>query len=213
MEINWLGQSAFRIKGKQTTVVIDPFLTEKGDNLNRVAADILCFSYQDPSTDAIIAKIRGEPYIIRGPGEYEVGSTFVIGIPTYQDDNKGSIRGNNTVYTLEIEEISVCHLGRLGHILDEEQIETIGNVDVLLVPVGGNMTINASTAAKLMRTMEPKVVIPMHYKTSQTSLEIDPVDKFLSETGSQGVPAQPKISITRNNLPQSTQVMLLEDRS
>jgi L-ascorbate metabolism protein UlaG (beta-lactamase superfamily) len=213
MEINWLGQSSFRIKGKQVTIITDPYRSENGGNSGRSSAGIICLSYESPQSDAAIAKIGGEPYIIRGPGEYEVKDVLIIGIPSYQDENKGSVRGKNTIYALEIEEVSICHLGRLGHLLDDAQIEIIGNVDVLLLPVGGNLTINASLAAKLVRSIEPKVVIPMHYKTPRTSLEIDPVDKFLSEIGAQGIPAQPKVSISRNNLPQTTQVMLLEDHS
>lgn len=213
MEISWLGLSSFRIKGKQVTLITDPFLSETGDNSNRSAANIVCLSYQSPTADVAIEKIGRNPYIIRGPGEYEVSNALIIGIPCYQDDNKGSVRGKNTIYALEIEELSVCHLGRLGHLLDDEEIETIGNVDVLLLPVGGNITINASLAAKLVRNIEPKIVIPMHYKTSGISLEIDPVDKFLNEIGAQGLMAQPKFNITKNNLPQTTQVILLEQPS
>lgn len=209
MEINWLGQSSFRIKGKQVTVITDPYLSEAGNNLNRSSADILCLSYKSPDDDAI-EKIGGEPYIIQGPGEYEVSNVLVIGLPSYQDESSGSIRGKNTIYALEVDELSICHLGRLGHLLTDEQIEAIGNVDVLLLPVGGNITINAATAAKLVRNIDPKVVIPMHYKTSGTSLELDPVDKFLSEVGSQGLPAQSKYNVTKNNLPQTTQVIVLE---
>lgn len=210
MEINWLGQSSFRIKGKQVTVITDPYIPEAGNNGNRSSADVLCLSYKNPDTDAAIEKIGGEPYIIQGPGEYEVSNVLVIGLPSYQDEASGSIRGKNTIYALEIEELSICHLGRLGHLLTDEQIEAIGNVDVLLLPVGGNTTINAATAAKLMRNIEPKVIIPMHYKTPGTSVELDTVDKFLSEVGSQGLPAQSKYNVTKNNLPQTAQVIVLE---
>lgn len=213
MEINWLGQSYFRIKGKQVTVLTDPFLAENGNTLNRVTANVICLSYANPAADAAIEKIGPEPYIIRGPGEYEVSNVLVIGVPSYQDENKGSIRGKNTIYALEFEELSICHLGRLGHLLNDEQIEIIGNVDILFLPVGGNITINATLAAKLVRSMEPKIVIPMHYKTPGTNLELDPVDKFLSEIGAQGITAQPKFNITKNNLPQATQVILLDNPS
>ena len=213
MEINWMGQSYFRIKGKQVTVLTDPFLAENGNTSNRVTANVICLSYANPAADAAIEKISPEPYIIRGPGEYEVSNVLVIGVPSYQDENKGSIRGKNTIYALEFEELSICHLGRLGHLLNDEQIEMIGNVDILFLPVGGNITINAALAAKLVRSMEPKIVIPMHYKTPGTNLELDPVDKFLSEIGAQGITAQPKFNITKNNLPQATQVILLDNPS
>ncbi|MBN1370113.1 MAG: MBL fold metallo-hydrolase [Dehalococcoidaceae bacterium] len=209
MEINWLGKTCFRIKGKQTTIVTDPFLPEAAGSLSRTNADILCLSYQKPE-EAGEVKIGGEPYIIQGPGEYEVGGVLVIGIPSFQDESKGSIRGKNTIYALEIEELAICYLGKLGHMLTDEQIEVIGNVDILLLPVGGNVTINATQAARLVRNIEPNIVIPMYYKTPAANEELDPVDKFLNEIGSQGLTAQAKLNISKNSLPQGTQIVLLE---
>ena len=212
MEINWLGKTCFRIKGKQTTVFIDPVATEAVANLGRNGADVVCLSYLEPE-DIAGAKIAGDPYIVHGPGEYEASNVLIIGVPTYQDSYSGTVRGKNTVYALEIEELSICHLGKLGHLLSDEQIETIGNVDVLLLPVGGNATINATQAARLVRSIEPKIVIPMHYKTAATSEELDPVDKFLSEIGSQNLEPQAKLNVSKNSLPLGTQVFLLESPS
>ena len=209
MEINWLGKTCFRIKGKQTTIVTDPFLADIAVNLSRTSADIVCLSYQKPE-EAGEVKIGGEPYVIQGPGEYEVGGVLVIGVPSFQDESKGSMRGKNTIYALEIEELSICYLGKLGHMLTDEQIEVIGNVDILLLPVGGNVTINATQAARLVRNIEPNIVIPMYYKTPATTEELDPVDKFLNEIGSQGLTAQAKLNMSKNSLPQGTQIVLLE---
>jgi L-ascorbate metabolism protein UlaG (beta-lactamase superfamily) len=111
---------------------------------------------------------------------------------------------------VEIDEISVCHLGDLGHVLTGEQVEEIDNVDVLLLPVGGVSTINASKAAEVVRQLEPKVVIPMHYKTPALSWELEPVDRFLKEIGAKQVDPLPKLSLTKSSLPASTQVFLLD---
>ena len=127
-----------------------------------------------------------------GPGEYEIGGVLIIGIATFHDKEKGEKRGKNTVYLLEIDEITICHLGDLGHVLTGEQVEEIDDVDVLLLPVGGVSTINAATAAEVVRQIEPKVVIPMHYQTPALKKELEPVGKFLKEIGAKDVepPAQ-----------------------
>ncbi len=209
MEINWLGNSCFRLKGKQCTIITDPFTGEPDSGLSKLKADVVCLSHLSPEESGA-DRIGGQPYIVRGPGEYEVCNTLIIGIPTYQDEAKGSVRGKNTVYALEIDELSVCHLGNLGHLLDDDQVETIGNVDILFVPVGGSVVINAAQAAKLVRTLEPKIVIPMTYRTQTGGGELDPLEKFLTETGSQAGEAVPKLNVTKNSLPLTTQVVILE---
>jgi len=105
--------------------------------------------------------------------------------------------------------VAICHLGDLGHVLTTQQVEEIGNVDVLLVPVGGVSTINASMAAEVVRQLEPKIVVPMHYKTEALKRELEPVDRFLKEMGVKDVTSRPKLSVTKANLPVSTQVLLL----
>lgn len=208
MEITWLGYSCFRLKGKQTAIITDPLHPDNTCYLNRVSADIVTLSVgtgEEPG----IEKIGGQPYIIHGPGEYEVRSVLIIGIASYQDEARGSIRGKNTIYAMDMEDVSICHLGKLGHLLNDEAIEAIGNVDILLVPVGGNITIDAAQAARLVRTIEPKIVIPMHFKTASMDSEFEPVEKFLTEIGSQGLVSQPKLNISKNSLPQSMQVIVL----
>ena len=111
---------------------------------------------------------------------------------------------------MEVDEISICHLGDLGHVLTAEQVEELDNVDVLLLPVGGVSTINAPVAVEVLRQLDPKVVVPMHYKTEALSWELEPVEKFLKEMGAEQVVSQPKLSLTKSSLPASTQVCLLE---
>jgi len=105
--------------------------------------------------------------------------------------------------------VAVCHLGDSGHVLSDEQVEEMGNVDILMLPVGGVSTINAAMAAEIIRKLEPKVVLPMHYKTPKTDRELEPVENFLKEMGLGQVESRPKFSVSKSNLPISTQVILL----
>jgi len=209
MDINWLGHSCFRLRGKQAAIITDPFPPDLGYTLGKPTADIATISHQHPS-HSYGKGIDGEPKIINGPGEYEIKGVLIIGIATFHDANGGKEKGKNTVYLIEIDGITVCHLGDLGHVLTTEQVEEIDDVDVLLLPVGGGATINASTAAEVLRQIEPRVVIPMHYKTPVLERELGPVDSFFKEMGIERPASQPKLSLNPSNLPLSTQVFLLD---
>lgn len=208
MDITWLGHSCFRIKGSQAVIITDPFPPELGYTLGKQTADIITLSHQHPS-HSYVQGIGGEPRIIRGPGEYEISGILIIGIATHHDTQRGQVRGKNTVYVMEIDGVSVCHLGDLGHVLSSDQVEEIGNVDVLFLPVGGNSTINAAIAAEVILQLEPKAVVPMHYKTAAIKRELDSVDVFLKEMGIGQVEPRPKLTLSKSNLPLSTQVFLL----
>jgi len=209
MDISWLGHSCFKIKGSHATVITDPYPPSLGYSLGKPTARIVTVSHQH-SGHSYVQGIGGEPRLVTRPGEYEISGVLIIGIATFHDAEQGEKRGKNTVYLMEVDEILVCHLGDLGHVLTAEQVEEIGNVDVLLLPVGGVSTINAPMAAEVVRQLEPKVVIPMHYKTSALSRELEPVERFLKEIGVKQVEPQPKLSLTRSSLPASTQVFLLD---
>jgi L-ascorbate metabolism protein UlaG (beta-lactamase superfamily) len=209
MDINWLGHSCFRLKGSHTTVITDPYSPEIGYSLGKTSANIVTLSHQHPG-HCYAKGVGGEPKIVERPGEYEIGGVLIIGIGTFHDKEKGGSRGKNTVYLLEIDEMTVCHLGDLGHMLTDEQVEEIDDVDILLLPVGGVSTINAATAAAVVRQIEPKIVIPMHYQTPALKFELEPVDKFLKEIGAKQVEPLPKLSVSKSSLPTSTQVILLD---
>jgi L-ascorbate metabolism protein UlaG (beta-lactamase superfamily) len=208
MEITWLGHSCFRIKGSHATVVTDPYPPELGYSLGKVTARVVTVSHPHPG-HSYVKGIGDEPRVVKGPGEYEIGGVLIIGIPTFHDGAGGKERGKNTAYLMEIDEVTVCHLGDLGHTLTNEQAEEMDNVDVLLLPVGGVSTINATTAAEVVRQIEPKIVIPMHYKTEALKRELEPVDRFLKEMGTKEIEPQPKLSVTKQNVPLSMQVFLL----
>lgn len=208
MDISWLGHSCFRIKGSQATVITDPYAPSLGYSLGKPTANIVTVSHQHPG-HSYFQGIEGEPKLITRPGEYEINGVLIIGIATYHDEEGGEKRGRNTLYLMEVDEVSICHLGDLGHVLTTEQVEKLDNVDLLLLPVGGVSTIDAPVAAKVVRQLEPKVVIPMHYKTPAFKRELEPVERFLKETGIKQVDSSPKLSFTKQSLPASTQVFLL----
>jgi L-ascorbate metabolism protein UlaG (beta-lactamase superfamily) len=203
MEITWLGYSCFRLKGKNTTVVTDPYSPGLGYKLDKIAANIITISHEHLNHSYTRDSRRHS-----NSREYEIWR-LIIGVSTYHDAEKGATRGKNNVFVIEIDDIAICHLGDLGHPLSADQTEAIGNVDILLVPVGGGETISASQAAGIVRNLEPKVVIPMHYKTPELSKELDSAEKFLKEMGLTEAAPQPKLNISKSNLPLTTQVTVL----
>jgi len=209
MDISWLGHSCFRIKGSHAIVITDPYSPSLGYSLGKPTARIVTVSHQHEG-HSYVQGIGGEPKLITRPGEYEISGVLIIGITTFHDAARGGKSGKNTVYLMEIDDIVVCHLGDLGHVLTIGQVEEMGNVDVLLLPVGGVSTINAPMAAEVVRQLEPKVVVPMHYKTSALRWELEPVERFLKEIGVKQVEPQPKLSLTKSSLPVSTRVFLLD---
>ena len=209
MDISWLGHSCFRIRGAQATVITDPYSPDLGYSLGKPTARIVTVSHQHPG-HCYVQGVGGEPKPVTGPGEYEISGVLIIGMVTFHDGEEGNKRGKNTVYLIEIDEVLVCHLGDLGHVLTTEQVAEIGNVDVLLLPVGGVSTIDAPMAAEVVRQLTPKVVVAMHYKTEAVNRELEPVDRFLKEMGVKEVNSQPKLSFTKANLPITTQVFLLD---
>ena len=208
MEITWLGYSCFRLKGKQTTIVTDPFPPDLGYSLGKLTADIVTISHQHPG-HSYIEGVGGEPKVLTGPGEYEISGIITFGIQTYHDTEQGTLRGKNIIFVFEIDDVVVCHLGDLGHTLTTEQIAKIDSADVLLVPVGGVSTIDATHAAEIVRRLEPKIVIPMHYKTLVLKRELAPVDRFLKEMGVKEAIPQPKLVVNKASLPLTLQVVLL----
>jgi L-ascorbate metabolism protein UlaG (beta-lactamase superfamily) len=213
IEITWLGHSCFRIKGKEATLITDPYDGSIGYSLGKPKANIVTSSHPHPG-HGFTSGVGGAPRIVHGPGEYEIAGVFITGIGTFHDTDKGGSRGRNTIYLIEMEDVTLCHLGDLGHLLSPEQMEEMSNVEVLLVPVGGISTIDAAQAAETVRLLQPKIVIPMHFQTDALRFQLEPVGRFLREMGIKAsLPAQPKLSITKAGLPDETQVVVLEYRS
>ena len=208
MEITWLGHSCFKLKGKQATVITDPFSPATGYTLGKVTADIVTVSHPHPG-HSYVQGIADEPRILKSPGEYESGGVLTVGVHTFHDNEKGALRGKNTVFVIDVDDVMICHLGDLGHVLTAEQVAEIDGVDVLLIPVGGVSTIDAVQAAQIVRQLEPKIVIPMHYKTEAEKKDLETADRFLKEMGVKEAIAQPKLLVNKSSMPLTMQVVML----
>lgn len=209
MEIYYSGHACFKIKGSNAAVITDPVPPELGYSLDHPSANIVTVSHAHAGHSYTQA-IADKPRIVSRPGEYEISGVLIIGISSFHDSESGSIRGKNNIFVMHIDDISVCHLGDLGHVLSPAQLQEIDNVDILLVPVGGSTTVDAPVAAQIVRQLEPRIVIPMHYKDEVSSRNLEPVDRFLKEMGAGETVSRPKLVITRSNLPAATQVVWLQ---
>lgn len=211
MEIIWLGHSCFRIRGREATIVTDPFDKTLGYPMRKPTANIVTVSHNHPQ-HSFVAGVAGNPRVVSRPGEYDIANAFILGIPTFHDKEKGAQRGKNTVFFMEIDDVKVCHLGDLGHVPTTEQVEQMSGTDILMVPVGGVTTLDAAAAAETIGLLEPKLVIPMHYRTEVVKVELDSLDRFLKQMGLKEVALQPKLSVTKSTLPPETKVLLLDYR-
>ena len=208
MEITWLGHSCFKLKGKQATVITDPCSPAIGYVLGKVSAEIITVSHPHPG-HSYVQGVSGEPRILKSPGEYESAGVLTVGVHTYHDNEKGAQRGKNTTFVIDVDDVMICHLGDIGHVLTAEQVAEIDGVDILLIPVGGISTIDAVQAAQIVRQLEPKIVIPMHYKTDALKMELETADRFLKEMGVKEAVPQPKLLVNKNSLPLTMQVVIL----
>jgi len=218
MQIIWHGQSFFQIlvsKGKESIVkiAVDPYDEQIGLKPPVLEADILLITHNHYDHNNV-KTIKGAPFLISGPGEYEIKDVFIQGIPSFHDNTQGNEKGENTIYTLEAEGIKICHLGDLGQKeLTDEQLEKIGEVDILLIPVGGVYTISAKEATKVISQIEPKILIPMHYHIPYSGrrpdgsyrpklkIKLDALDKFLKMMGVKTPEVSKKLSLSQKNLP------------
>ena len=211
MDITWYGHSCFRLGERGMVVVTDPFGDEMGYSRPRIRADVVTISHEHPGHNNRVG-FRGGPRFFDGPGEYEVKGVFITGVATYHDGRRGAVRGRNTVFVFEFDGVTVCHLGDLGHVPTQSQLEALSDVDVLLIPVGGLHTLSVPRAAEVISLIEPRLVIPMHYKTPVEKARLQKVDKFLKEMGLAPTPPRPELRVTKSSLPEGTQVVLLDYR-
>jgi L-ascorbate metabolism protein UlaG (beta-lactamase superfamily) len=208
MEIIWYGHSCFRLRDKDIVMVTDPYDKSLGLPVPRVRADVVTISHNHPDHNAI-QSIKGEPVVFDSPGEYEIKGIFVTGTSS-NEGRERPLDQENTIFVFEMDNLNVCHLGDLDHVPVQEQIEALGDVHVLLIPVGGVTTLNASQAAEVIRLLEPRIVIPMHYALPEMELKLDPVSKFFKEMGLREPAPEAALKVTGSALPEETQVVLLD---
>ena len=210
MDIEWYGQSCFRLREGGVTIITDPYDKSIGYTLPRLKADIVTVSHDAPGHAAASA-VKGEPKVLDRPGEYEVKGVFITGIQTWRGaGGSGEAKEENTVFVFEFGSITVCHLGDLAKVLTQAQVEAMPSIDVLLAPVGGGGALDADKAAEVISLLEPRVVIPMHYATPHLNFKLDPLSKFLKEMGVTEHAPQENLRLVRSELLEETQVMVLE---
>ena len=214
MDITWYGLSCFRIREGGVTVICDPYDRTVGLQLPKLRADIITVSHDQPGHNSV-DRIAGEPKILRGPGEYEIKNVFVTAATTFHKRRKDAPPERNVVFFLDFGDLTVGHLGDLGEIPTQSEIEelNLGEIDVLMVPVGGGETLDPTRAVEVIGMFEPRLVIPMHYHqpelTALWAANLEPVDKFLRELGATAPDPQEMLKISKSGLPEETQVALL----
>ena len=214
MQIIWKGQSFFQIitrhNNDRAVIAIDPFSEDIGLKVPTVEADILLITHYHQDHQNVKA-IKGQPFLIDGPGEYEIKNVFIQGIDSFHDNSSGKKRGKNTIYLIKAEDIKICHLGDLGQKeLTDEQAEQISDIDILLIPIGGTFTISGDEAAKIISQLEPKIVVPMHYKIPKLKIKLDGLESFLQKMGVRSPETLDKLSIKKKDLPEDTKIMILK---
>lgn len=210
MEITWYGHACFQIKTDTTTIVTDPFDASLGLPIPQLSANIVTVSHNNARHNAV-QLIEGEPKLLNRPGEYEIQQAFIIGAAIYPPLSKTNRNGDarNIVFTYEADGITICHMGDIRHVPTQNQVENFSNVDILLLPVGNGNSLNASQASDVIGLLEPSIVIPMHYYLPQTNIKLDPLEKFLKAMGLPTQESVEKLKVSKNNLPENTQTVIL----
>jgi len=210
MEITWHGLTCFRFSERGlATVVTDPYPPEVGLALPRPRADVLTVSRDDPYCTHT-AGVRGPFRVLNGPGEYEIGNVFITGVATFGDTKQGAVRGRNTIFAFNYGGVSVCHLGNLGHVPSQADVEAIGTVHILIVPVGGGGSLTPAQAAEVIGLFEPGIVIPMNYKVPGLALNLGPLSRFLKEMGLEYVERCETLKVSRSDVSEETRIIALD---
>jgi L-ascorbate metabolism protein UlaG (beta-lactamase superfamily) len=208
LDITWYGHSCFRLTERgQITIVTDPYSSEIGLPALRLKGDVVTISHQQPGHN-YIEGVKGASYTLNGPGEYEIGGVFIDGIAMHYVDDAGEVR-DNVAYVIRFDELTVLHLGDLAHVPDQSTIESLGEVNVALVPVGGGRGLKSGQAAEVIALIEPNYIVPMHYALPGLTVDLDPVDRFLKEMGVSSAQEDELLRVTIAALPEQPQVVLL----
>jgi L-ascorbate metabolism protein UlaG (beta-lactamase superfamily) len=215
MKIKWYGHAAFLITSDQgVKIITDPYESGAyGGQLSygkiKDQADIALTSH-DHADHNDTKSLPGSPQIIKGSGSKTAKEISFKGVSTYHDPSKGSERGANTIFTFTVDGMRVCHLGDLGHILSEKELLEIGSVDILFIPVGGYFTIDSKEATRVAEQIQPKVLIPMHFKTEKCGFPIAPVEDFLKGKPAPKRPKSSEVTFDKTSLPQKMEILVLE---
>jgi len=215
MKIKWLGHSAFSITASDgTTVLTDPYRPGAFDGAIaygpiRGSFDVVTVSHKHADHDGVEG-LAGSPTVLDAPGRTKIRSVEIEGLASFHDKTGGSQRGPNTIFSIKVDSLKVCHLGDLGHIPDDALISKLGDVDVLLTPVGGTFTLDAGEAWRVVEKIKPTVVIPMHFKTPKVGFDLARVERFTAGKPEVVQAGSAEVELTRETLPPKRQVIVLE---
>lgn len=215
IDIYFHGQACVRVKGKNASVVFDPYDPSfTGLPALKLTADIVCVSHEHEdhnNASSVLTDEEGKnPFVISGPGEYEISGVNIVGVSSYHDDKQGAERGKNTIYSVNIDDINLVHLGDLGQKkLTQEQAEVLSSCDVLFIPVGSVYTIAGSDAPDIISQIEPKIIVPIHYKIPGLKFDLEGPEAFLTAMGKEKLEPLPKLSVSRERLPEEPEIVLL----
>ncbi len=207
MKINWMGHASFLINFKDKKLITDPFDENLGYPVFKQEVDIATVSHEHWDHNAIHL-LNGNPEVIKETGIFNIKGINIKGIASYHDKVQGKDRGENIIFKISAEDIDLVHLGDLGHMLNHGQVNEIGNVDVLLIPVGGIFTIDAEEAFKVVNQLNPRIIIPMHFKTPHLCFELAPVEAFTARFDS--MIKRPYLEVTRENINNLPRVIVLD---
>jgi L-ascorbate metabolism protein UlaG (beta-lactamase superfamily) len=210
IEVIWYGQTCFRLSGQNSiSIVTDPYPPDVGLSLPKLEADIVTVSHRNASC-GYLAAVQSPLKLLDGPGEYEISGVFITGVSSFADSSRGRVRGPNTVFAFDFDGMTICHLGRLGHVPTQSQVKNLGSVNVLLVPVGGGGSLTSTQASEVIGLFEPDVVVPMQYRVPGLQEELDGVDHFLKEMGMEEAEGQATLKVSTSVALEETKIVLLE---
>ncbi len=211
MEITWLGHGCVRLKNRDTTIIVDPFNAATGYSTRFGEADVVTISHDHEAHNNAEA-VPGKRLVIKGPGEYEVAGVLITGVRTFHDARRGADRGSNTAFVFEMDEVRVCHLGDIGHIPTPDQVSAMNGADVLLLPVGGHTTIDGAAAAEVISLLEPRLAVPLHYRTEVSKDDLDSLEMFLRQMGVSAPQPVGKLTVAKTSLPLEMTLAVLDYR-
>lgn len=212
MQITSLGHSCIQIRSNEVTLITDPYDSSLGISMGNQNPDIVTVSHQHPH-HSHLDSLKGKPKVLQSPGEYEFANFYIVGIGTDRNDPESSTRKINTIYVIQCEGVTLCHLGDLYNTLSPREIEELGHIDVLFIPAGGGCTIDPSRAADLVNVIGPSIVIPIHFQVDGIKVDIQPLDGFLKHLGVEEPSLTAQLSVTDTNLPRDLSVVTLKQTS
>ena len=215
MKLKWIGHSCFLVTSNTgTKIITDPYTPGGGVQYEPIneSANIVTVSHEHHDHNAV-SFVGGNPRIVREEGEQTVEGIKIRGIACYHDDSSGTQRGNNVIFCFTVDGIRVCHLGDLGHRLDSDKLNELGDIDVLLIPVGGHFTMDARVATEVCDDIKPGIAIPMHFKTPKLQFPIVGVEDFLAGKNNVKIMNSSEIEVDKGQLPEITEIVILQPAS